>query len=151
MFWTFLIWILVLVKVIGLPRSSGTWGETLLATAVLAPFYLGPLFIMWMFARRSFEEETICLDKVTLSIEKRMLWWKRLTSTPLIEINNLRIIKRWPDNLVRDLAFDCHGRTYHFGTRILRDEAQELLNLLNGYLPRCNALQDHNVGFEEHS
>jgi hypothetical protein len=130
MFWVFFIWLVGLAKLIPFPQFYGTLKGTLLVWAFLVPFYIIPLLLMWIFARRAFEEETVSLDNIALSIERRTLGWKRHISAPIAEVSNLRVIKRWPDNLVRNLAFDYRGKTHYFGARVLRDEAQELLNRL---------------------
>ncbi len=135
--WCICLWAFAFAKVIPLPRFYSDWKTTLLAWLFLSPFYIFPFVMIWMFTSAAYEEQTLSIESDHLRLQKRVLWHTRDVSLPARRVSALRIVKRWPDGLVKYVAFDCLGKTYRFGTRILTDEADEVISKLKGYLPHA--------------
>jgi hypothetical protein len=126
----------VLIQAVPVRQNSEPWIETIRTWVLLAPYYVAFVAVAIRHFKAAFEKDVLTVHESHFSLHKNILWWHWTLSVPVKDVRNLRVNKRWPDGLVKNIAFDCRGQTYTFGDRVLQDEAQQIMGELGKHL-RC--------------
>jgi hypothetical protein len=135
--WWVLLGVAFLIRAVWVRQSSENWIGTIRMWAFLFPSCCVFFAVAVQYFKAAFEKDVVTVHESHFSLHRNFLWWQWKFSAPAKDVSNLRINTNWL-GLVQNIAFDCGGRTYTFGNRVLQDEAQQILVQLGKHLRyRC--------------